>query len=380
MLPTLKKKKVKSGFQSITIQFQTAEILLFNTVNVIKEEKQHYIFRKYGKSANVIAEQTFTFDYQCLLTTKSIEKAPGVFDYVLEATPINYKKSTMKTTAPNNFEFFYVDGETFDIKEHVAFTAPNSKWIIDKVLHVDGATYLIGGSSASNTEYNDIYPPPKKADFMNLQLAKIQDGKVVYAKSFLNSDLNAALKTVDGLKSNKTVNGNVMLYSTLNVVNGKVVYQGQQHNIGNGTIIVLDRFSLNGSMYGDLQAFIFDENGNLDAVLSKQEKKTARSSVAFTKDGSKLLWLLEDIGKYNEIKKGTISSKKASEIVNALSIVSYDFNAKNISSFQNLENNDWAINHNNPVLMKDDSKIMLLGNKITKKTKEKELVLVTITK
>jgi len=215
---------------------------------------------------------------------------------------------------------------------------------------------------------------------MNLQLAKIQDGKVVYAKSFLNSDLNAALKTVDGLKSNKTVNGNVMLYSTLNVVNGKVVYQGQQHNIGNGTIIVLDRFSLNGSMYGDLQAFIFDENGNLDAVLSKQEKKTARSSVAFTKDGSKLLWLLEDIGKYNEIKKGTISSKKASEIVNALSIVSYDFNAKNISSFQNLENNDWAINHNNPVLMKDDSKIMLLGNKITKKTKEKELVLVTITK
>ena len=30
--------------------------------------------------------------------------------------------------------------------------------------------------------------------------------------------------------------------------------------------------------------------------------------------------------------------------------------------------------------MKDDSKIMLLGNKITKKTKEKELVLVTITK
>lgn len=67
--------------------------ILFNTVGVIKEEKNHFVFRSYDDKGNAIKEQTLTFDNQSLVSVKEFEKTPGVFDYYFIITPINYKKS-----------------------------------------------------------------------------------------------------------------------------------------------------------------------------------------------------------------------------------------------------------------------------------------------
>ncbi len=339
--------------------------ILFNTSGVLKEEKGYYVFRKYDKDANIIKEQTFTFDYQCILNGMEIEKAPGEFDYIFIATPINYKKSKMPLAPANSYQYFYVDGNTFEIKEQLTFTAPNSEWLVNHVTHENGTTYLVGTCGEKSTVYKDIFDYIPKVDaYENIQVVKIENGKLVYAKSTMNKDLKSAFKTIDGLKSNSSVNF-CMPYASLSVSNGKLIYSGQQQY---GVII------------GSLQTIIFDNNGEVETVLSKQEKTMARSHLSFSKDGQKIFWLLEQIDEYNKIEGTTITPKKAREVVSSLSILTYDLEANNITKFQNLENEEWAVNYKNPILMDNENTIIMLGNKITKKAKESELIFITIKK
>lgn len=339
--------------------------ILFNTVGVIKEEKQHYVFRKYDKNANIIKEQTFTFNYQCILNGKEIEKAPGEFDYIFIATPINYKKSKMPLAPANSYQYFYVDGNTYEIKENLTIVAPNSEWLVNHVMRENGATYLVGTCGEKSTVYADIFSVPKPESYENTQVVKIENGKLVYAKSTMNKDFKPAMKTIDGLKSNSNVNF-CMPFATLIVKNGKLIYSGQQEY---------------GGIKGSLQTIIFDGNGKVEAILSKQEKTIARSHLSFSKDGKKFFWLLENVEKYNDINNiFTLTPKKAREVISSLSVLSYDLESKNITKFQNLENDEWAVNYKNPILMDNDNSILMLGNKITKKAKESEIIFITIKK
>lgn len=339
--------------------------VLFNTVGVIKEEKQHYIFRKYDKNANIIKEQTFTFDYQCILNGKEIEKAPGEFDYVFIATPINYKKSKMPLAPANSYEYFYVDGNTYEIKERLTIVAPNSEWLVNHVMRHDGATYLVGSCGEKSTEYADIFSVPKLDAYENVQVVKIENGKLVYAKSTMNKDLKPALKTIDGLKSSSSINF-CMPFASLHISNGKLIYSGQQEY---------------GGTKEALQTIIFDGNGKIETILSKQEKTIARSHLSFSKDGKKFFWLLENVEKYNDINNlFTLTPKKAREVISGLSVLTYDLETNGIAKFQNLENEEWAVNYKNPILMDNNNTILMLGNKITKKAKDSEIVFITIKK
>lgn len=352
--------------------------ILFDTYGVLKEEKQHFIFRKYDENATVTKEKTFTFDYQCVIIGKEIEIAPGVFDYVFVTTPIKNKKSKIKIIPANNYEYFLIDGATFEIKEQLAFTAPNSNWMIDKAIHKNGTTYLIGGCSEKNTDYVDFYKPANSDNYENVQVVKIENGKLAYAKSIMNKDLKSAFKTAEGLKSTSNINF-YMSQSTLDVVNSKLIYGGQQLKTGSGSVKVAGQ-TTNGPKLGALQVIVFNENGDIDAILSKQTSEQARAHISFSKDGKKLFWLLEDVGRYNSFKDNMIYSKKSNEVVTSLSVLSYDLEAKEITKFQNLENDEWAVNYNNPILMEDESSMILLGNKITKKAKDSEIVFITIKK
>ncbi|MDP3928798.1 MAG: hypothetical protein Q8R57_07230 [Bacteroidota bacterium] len=342
--------------------------IMYNTVGVIKEEKQHYIFRKYDKFLNIVKEVSFTFDYQCLLNGKHIEIAPGIFDYVFISTPINYKKSKMPLAPANNYEYFYVDGNTFEIKERLTISAPNSQWLFNHVMHKDGATYIVGACGPKNNVYADIFSFPKEADFLNIQVAKIKNGKLVYVSSSMNKELKSTFKTVEGLKGNSSINFS-MPSASLDVSNDKLILSGQQEY----------------GKKGALQTIIFDKNGKIESILSKQEKIIARSHISFSKDGKKLYWLLEDLGEYNkpvDVGGGVmvLNPNKAREAVSSLSIVTYDLVNNNITKFQNLENEDWALNYKNPILLDQDNTMILLGNKITRKARESELVFITIKK
>lgn len=342
--------------------------VLFNTVGVIKEEKNHYIFRKYDQNTNIVKEVSFTFDTQIILNGKEIEVAPGKFDYVFIGTPINYKKSKMPVSAANSYAYFYVDGETYEIKEKLTITAPNSQWLVNHVFHQNGATYLVGTCGPKNNVYADIFSVPKVEDYDHVQIAKIENGKLVYVTSSLNKALKSAFKTVSGLKSNSSINFS-MPNASLNASNGKLIYSGQQEF---------------GSIKGALQTVIFDENGKVESILSRQEKIIARSHVSFSKDGKKLFWLMEELGEYNklvDVGNGIVlDPKKAREAISSLAVLTYDMQSNSIVKYQDLNNEEWAINYKNPILMDNDNMVLLLGNKITKKAKESELVFITLKK
>lgn len=350
--------------------------ILYSTVGVLKEEKQHYIFRKFDADLNLTKEQTFTFDHQCLITAKTIEKAPGEFDYVFIAIPINYKKSKLKVTAANNYEYFYIDGSTYEIKEHAIFTAPKTRWVVDKAIRENNATYLIGGCGENNTAYTDV-KGSTESDFENLQVAKFENGKLVYIKSTSNKELVGALKTSQEFKHNSTISLS-MIGTSLHVINNKLIYQGRQYEAGSSGYAVMGQ-AVGGTKYLGLQAFVISESGNLDAVISVKGENIG-SSISFSKDGNKFYWFAYDMEKYNKFKDGTMYANKSKFLITSLSAITFDLARNSISKFQNFENEEWAISYSNPFLMENNDQILMLGHKITKKAKEGEIVFITLKK
>lgn len=350
--------------------------ILYSTVGVIKENKQHYIFRKFNSDLEILKEQTFTFDHQCLITVKTIEKAPGIYDYVFIAIPANFKKSKINLTAANNYEYFYIDGDSYEIKEHVKFTAPKTRWVIDKVLRENNTTYIIGGCGNNNTTYTDM-KGATESDFENLQVAKFEGGQLLYIKSTSNKELLSTLKSSEDYKSNSKISLS-MISTSFHLANNKLVYQGRQYEGGATGYAVMGQ-AVGGAKYLGLQAFVINETGNVDAVLSVKGENIG-SSISFSKDNNKFFWFAYDMEKYNKFKDGMMYGNKSKFLVTSISAITFDLTTNKILKHQNLENEEWAVSYTNPFLMENEDQILLLGHKLTKKAKESEIVFITIKK
>ncbi len=331
--------------------------ILFNTAGVNKEEKQHFIFRKYDEKTNIVKEQTFTFDYQCIMYAKEIEVAPGVFDYVFVTLPINYKKSKLPTKPANTYEYFYVDGNTYEIKERVTITAPNSQWNISQVYAKDGAVYLFGESGKTATTYQDLGIPDPK-DFPNFQLVKIEGGMVKYAKSITPENIKAKLLNVNGEKTKSDLNFKVHA-PQMDVVNGKFIYGGRYENVKNA---------------------IFNDKGDLEAFIIK-DAEFSENYFTFSKDKKTMYSLVQNVLEYNKWDKetGVITPKDARQVITALSIISYDLENKSVK-YQDFKNDNWGVKFSNQILLDNDDTLLLLGTNITKKAKESELVFIKVSK
>lgn len=339
--------------------------ILFNTSGVGPDDKQHYVFRKYNANAGVIKELSLTFDYQCLPTVKEIEKAPGVFDYVIVMTPINYKKSKITVAPANQYEYIRIDGENFNIVEQFKFTAPNSQWLINDVIEADGAIYLAGLAGAKNTIYKD-FGIPKTKEYTTYQIAKVAGGKVQYITNISEQAAQSILTVAPGVKGSvKATFHNTSI--KLHVVNGKLVVAAQNFLPGK---------------YGALVMMVFDQNGQLETYLAKPEKIIARGSLHFTADGKTAYWLLQDLGKYNKFdsKTGILSANKVKFLANAMAVVKYDIETKQASTLQSFVNEEWALDYNNTQLYETPTEVVLMGKKLTKKAKESEIVFVKMKK
>lgn len=339
--------------------------ILFNTSGVGPEDKQHYVFRKYNENAGVIKELSLTFDYQCLPTVKEIEKAPGMFDYIIVMTPINYKKSKITVAPANQYEYIRIDGETFSITEQFKFTAPNSQWIITELVEFDGAVYVYGIAGAKNNIYKD-FALPKWKEYTTLQLAKVANGKVQYVTNISEQTAQGMLTVVPGIKgSAKASFHNVN--TNLKVVNGKLFVAAQNNFAGK---------------HGPLVTMVFDQNGNLENYLAKPEKIVARGSLHFSADGKTAYWIMQDLGMYNSFdsKTGVLSAKKVKFLANAMAVVKYDVDNKQASTLQSFVNEEWALDYNNTQLYETPNEVVLMGKKLTKKAKESEIVFVKMKK
>lgn len=336
--------------------------ILFGTAGVNPDEtKGHYVFRKYDDNGNVKLEKAFTFDYQCLINAKEVETSPGMFDYIFLANTINYKKSKGALAAPNQYEYFRVDGKTFEIKERIKFEGVYTKWTLDEVIEENGALYLMGACGNSATEYMGFYVTPKEKE--GFQIAKIKDGKMEYIKAFTKKEAEAAIKVPDGIKGKVDV-GFQFMNMHLYVKNGRILYEGQS--------------LINGKFKGIVN-MVIGTDGNLETIIAKPFYDGATYSSHFSKDGNTLYWILGDAMEYNKYDNGMFYAKKAREVVSAVEVIKYEMNTKN-AVYQNLMNDDWALLYTNPILYDNDQEIVLNGVKLSKKAKENELIFVVLKK
>lgn len=339
--------------------------ILFNTVGVSADPNvQYYVFRKYDENGSVIKERALSFNYQCLPSVKEIEKAPGKYDYVLIMSPINYKKSKLSVSPANEYEYIMIDGESFEIKDQFKFSMTYSLWRMTHAIESNGAIYLAGVAGVKNSVYPD-FSMPKLADFPNFQVVKIAGGKLAYATALNENQMELAAKSIEGLKSKTDYNLHLKDVQLV-VKDGRLIISGQQETT---------------SKRSSLIAAVFNSFGQLDAYLAKSTNEFGRSSISFNADGSRLYWLLEDLGEYNEILPGNaLLAKKAKEIISAVEVVTYDLTKKKLIHYQSLKNEEWALNYQNPILFENENELLLLGNKITKKAKESEVVFIKVKK
>lgn len=338
--------------------------ILFNTSGVNTEGKQHYIFRKYDKTASVISEKVFTFDYQCLMFAKEIEMAPGIFDYVFVTLPINYKKSDLKVNPANQYEYIRIDGTTFETRHRLTFAAPKSQWQIKNVFEKNNEVYLIGFAGKSSDEHQD-FSFPKESDFPNFQMAKIQDGKLAYATSVNEEQIKAAIKNVTTEKAKPDMSLKLMDIE-MNVINGKFIMSGQQAENGKRNDAIINA--------------VFTDKGELEVVLVKSAEYS-KGNLVFSASGKTMHWLIQDVTEYNkwDSKTGVITAKDSKQVLTALSIATYNLENKSLQ-YQNMINEDWGLQYKNHILYETDTEVVLLGGKLTKKAKESELIFVSIKK
>ncbi len=339
--------------------------ILFATSGVNPDEtKSHYIFRKYDGDGNVVNDKAITLDYQALMFTKEVEMAPGKFDYVFVTLPINYKKSKGKVLPANQYEYIRIDGSTFATKDQITFTAPHSQWKINQVYEKDGAVYLLGDAGKDANEYQD-FSIPKSSDYPNFQIAKIENGKLVYVNIVKEENIKSVLQNVNSekVKPDMTLK---LVDLQIDVVNGKLIYSGQQFEDGKRGDAIVNA--------------VFNEKGELETYLVK-EAEFSKGNLVFSADGKTMYWLIQDVTEYNkwDKKAGTITAKSSKQLLTALHIVSYNFNTKSIQ-YKSLINEEWGVQYNNNILYNTDNEVVLLGGKLTKKAKESELVFITIKK
>lgn len=336
--------------------------ILYGTSGVNTDEtKSHYVFRKYNENGTVIVDKAITFDYQCLMSAKEIETAPGVFDYIFITNTIDYKKSKGAVAPPNQYEYLRVDGKTFEIKERIKFEGVYTKWTLDEVIEENGALYIMGACGNSATEHMGFYVTPKEKE--GFQIAKIKDGKLEYIKAFTEKEAEAAVKIPEGLKG-KVDFGFQFMNMHLYVKNGRIFYEGQ---------------SLINNKFKAIVNIVIGTNGDLETIIAKPFYDGATYSSHFSKDGNTLYWILHDATEYNKSDNGMWYAKKAREVVNATGIVKYDMNTKS-AVYQNLMNEEWAVLYTNPFLYENDTEIVLNGIKLSKKAKESEVIFVMIKK
>jgi hypothetical protein len=345
--------------------------IFFATSGVNKDEtKAHYVFRKYNENAAVVKELSITLDYQGLPTVKEIEKAPGVFDYVVIVNPFYYKKSKQPKTTPLKYEYFRIDGETFEIKERIAFDGVYSKWLVENVLEKDGAVYVVGQCSDSKEKYSTFDPYDFK-EMNAYQVVKISNGKVDYVNGFNKKEGEAVLKTVSGVKGKAGVSY-VLNSFQVNVVNGRLIIAGQ-------SVVGVSK----GNDRDAMVSMIIGTDGKLMAYLAKPEKTYSKATVHFSKDGNTMYWAIQDVSTYNDIVDegtGSIAAKKYKFIAANLGVVKYDLSKNELGNWQSLANEEWALNFTNSFLYDSDTEIVFVGRKLTKKAKESEIVFVSMRK
>ncbi|TAE09167.1 MAG: hypothetical protein EAY72_12790 [Bacteroidetes bacterium] len=338
--------------------------ILFNTSGVNPEPKQHYVFRKYDENAAVVKEKTFTFDYQCLMYAKEIEMAPGKYDYVFVTLPINYKKSDLKVNPANQYEYFRIDGTSFETKHQATITAPKSFWRINQVFEKDAVVYLVGDAGKTADVYQD-FGFPKQSDIPNLQVAKIENGKLAYVAAYEEADFKNAMQMVDGEKPKPELHGKVVDVQ-MAVADGKFIYSGQQTD--------------DGQRADCMMTAVFSADGKLETFLVKETEYSV-GNLVFSKDAKTMYWLLGDVTEHNkwDKKSGVITAKESKQILTALSVLSYQLDSKSVK-YQAFKNEEWGIQFKNPILYDTNDELLLLGGKLTKKAKDSELFFVKIKK
>jgi len=372
-------------------------VIIYSTSGVLPEtDKAVYIAKKYDENLNEIARVELPFDFKCVVHILPIEKKDSIGDFAVIAQSDDGKYTLgKKVVEPTKGELLILDGNTLQIKNRSTFKLEFTRWYPENVVVNDkGNIFIYGTCSNGSKEYagKQGILPINKGQLSNPNLENMPDdqpnfqlmmtdpsGNVKYVKGINSKDAVAVSKIIGGIE--KKAKNNVILntydFNKDYFFTDKYLILAGQQFLGRGK---------SGADKGNLFLAFFDlSNGNLVHYFIKPEDTYATYDVIFNKDRSVLYWATYDLETLNKLldEQGNIEAKKIkSMIAGCLHLAKINISSGQASDFEWLGKDQWAVNYDAPVVVKDDASdvIVFQGRTLSKKAKDSELVLIKVKK
>lgn len=372
-------------------------VVVYTTSGVLPEtDNAVFIAKLYGEDLNEIAKVELPFDFKCVVHILPLEKNDGKRDFVIISQADDGKYSLgKKVLEANNGELLILDGKTLQIKNRSKFKMEYTRWWPENVVVNDnGQIYIYGTTSDDTKQYpgkqgylpinagqlsnpNALNFPKDQPNFQILMTDPI--GNVKYVKGINSKEVTNISKIITGTE--KKANNDVILntydfYKECYFTDKYLILAGQQFIGQNKT----------GADKGNLFVALFDKNtGNLVNYFIKPEDTYATFDIIFNKEKTKLYWATYDWETLNELKneQGAMSAKKIkSMIAGNLHLTTIDLTNGTSTNFEWLGKEQWAINFNAPLILKDNEsdEIIFQGRTLNKKAKDSELIFIKVKK
>lgn len=392
-----KENKGERWFPVASYPIPGGGMAIFTTSGVLPEsDKAVFIAKLYGEELNESAKVELSFDFKCVVHILPVERKDATRDFAVIAQADDGKYSLgKKVVDATQGELLILDGKTLQIKNRSPFNMEFTRWFPENIVCNDnGNLYVYGTCSSETKDYpgvqgmlpinkgqlanpNEENFPEKQPNFQLMMTDAA--GNVKYVKGINAKEATAVSKVLGGTEK-KAKNDVILNTYDFNkdyyFTNQYLILAGQQF-LGRGKT---------GADKGNLFVAFFDlTNGKLIHHFVKPEDTYATFDLLFNKDRSKLYWAAYDLESLNDLQneQGLMSAKKIKAMIAGnLHLAKIDLNTGKASDFELLGKDEWAVNFNAPLVVKDDAadEMVFQGRTLNKKAKDSELVLIKVKK
>lgn len=373
-------------------------IIVFVT-DAIKEnpDKANFVVKKFDVELNELAKAVVPVDFKSTARIFPIERSNGTRDFVLIAMAQNTKYSPGKKVVPLTEGMFVVlNGSDLKVKSQSSFQMPYTRWYIEDIILDEMENIYVFGTASESKEENftpfsmmsNLNNVPKKQP--NFQLLKADaSGKVQYVKAVDQSNSKGKATVIPGTGTGKTdadvIFNTYDFNKTVFFTDKFMIIAGQQFiGVKGGGAVQVGPSKGPEADKGNLFLALFDKaTGEMVKYFIKPEEVWGHFDIVFDKKQTNLYWAAYDWKKYNNADEQDVKAKEIKNMIAGKVYLSkIDLNTLSASDFVDLGKEEWAVNFDGPLLVKDsnDDYMIFQGRTLNKKAKDSELIFVKVRK
>lgn len=357
------------------VEYPGGGVIGFITKGLVADNgKANLVFKKYNADLNEVASQQIDLDFFPEMTILRIKNNTGKYDYLVinqagdKISDPYFKKTPIGK--PTEMELIYLDGNTLKPLFREKVNTKFSRWQ-DFVTLTDekGATYVLAQTGKDNKTYLNYFN--YKKDMVNFGMLKIENGKVSWTSEVDAKGDASMMKVING----EGVKGSVAKEMTIHTPKSDLAYEMQ-----NNRLVIKGQ-----NPQSNLYIAVFDLNsGKLTHYFAKPESIPAEADVFFSKNQNEIYWATYDYKALCEYDGGSgrIYPKKDFPLLGDLYLAKISLTDNQKPVFQKIGDGSFGVFMHGKLLFEstESNQILYYGTSLTKKAKDTQPIMISISK